>query len=163
MRRMWSLLWLLVACATCFGQTADVAEIAAHSAIIFRGHVLGVVTESFVAPDEVASVRISFRVDDGIRGVSTGETLTIRQWTTSSDEYRAGESLLLFLYAPSALGFTSPVGGNAGHRRPDEISPEALNGLRVPAAANVEPPRAVPVRKPRKLPARRAPEREVPE
>jgi hypothetical protein len=33
---------------------------------------------------------------------------------TRGERYRVGQRLMLFLYAPSALGLTSPVGGRAG-------------------------------------------------
>lgn len=71
------------------------------------------------APQEqgVATVRITFRVDRGIQGVRTGQTLTIQEWSALWDagqRYRPGERVLLFLYPPSRLGLTSVVGTTMG-------------------------------------------------
>lgn len=65
----------------------------------------------------VATMKIRFQVDQGLRGVHSGSVLTIRQWAglwDAGDRYRTGERLLLFLYRPSKLGLTSPVGGAPG-------------------------------------------------
>lgn len=46
-----------------------------------------------------------------------GKTLTINEWAglwQSGERYRVGEQVLLFLYPPSKLGLTSPVGGGMG-------------------------------------------------
>jgi hypothetical protein len=67
--------------------------------------------------DGVATVQINFHVNQGMRGVRTGETLTIREWAglwASGERYRIGERVLLFLYPPSKLGLTSPVQGQMG-------------------------------------------------
>lgn len=112
-------------------QRSDVPEIGTPAAIIFRGTVLAVVTEAPNAPGEVVTARITFRIDDGVCGVATGETFTIRQWKVAGAEYRVGEALVLFLHAPSEeLGITSAVGGHSGHRRVDEVPAEFLNSLR---------------------------------
>lgn len=68
----------------------------------------------------VAIVLVNFHVDEGIRGVRTGQTLAIREWGglwESGERYRVGERVLLFLYPPSKLGLTSPVGGPSGRFR----------------------------------------------
>jgi hypothetical protein len=68
----------------------------------------------------VATVLVNFHVDEGIRGVRTGQTLAIREWGglwESGERYRPGERVLLFLYPPSKLGLTSPVGGPSGRFR----------------------------------------------
>jgi hypothetical protein len=88
------------------------------SGYIFSGEVVAVEQEAATQPNRVATVRISFRVEQGIRGVHRGQTLTIREWAglwESGEHYRPGESVLLFLYPPSKLGLTSAVGGSAGH------------------------------------------------
>src|SRR5512140_1156407 len=73
-------------------QAPDLVQIATDSGIIFRGEVIAVALESPRAPGEIAITRVTFRVDDGVRGVTTGSTLTIRQWNAAPDEYRVGES-----------------------------------------------------------------------
>jgi|SRR6185312_14221738 len=128
--------------ATCRQQTPEMTDIASEAAVIFRGEVIAVELRLPSVPDEIAETRVTFRVEDGVRGVAKGQMLTIRQWSTAPDEYRVGESLILFLHSPSTqLGFTSPVGGRAGHKRVDEVTPEFLNSLRTVVA-----PRIVPVR-----------------
>ena len=146
--RLWlslpSAVAIFAALTTCAAQQQnfpDIPEIATHAGIIFRGTVLAVVTETPRAPGEVAAKRVTFRVEEGIRGAAAGETLTIRQWNATADEYRVGEALLLFLYAPSnELGLTSPVGGRAGHRRVEEVSADVLNSLRTPRSLTATAP-----------------------
>jgi hypothetical protein len=67
--------------------------------------------------NDVATVKIYFHVDEGMRGVRTGQALTIHEWAglwASGERYRIGERVLLFLYPPSKLGLTSPVQGSMG-------------------------------------------------
>jgi hypothetical protein len=89
------------------------------SGYIFAGTVKSV---DRVVPkgDAVATVQISFHVDQAMRGVRTGQTLAIREWAglwESGERYRPGERVLLFLYPPSKLGLTSPVQGPVGRFR----------------------------------------------
>jgi hypothetical protein len=64
-----------------------------------------------------SSTTVTFQVENAIRGSSTGQNLTIHEWSglwTRGERYRVGERVLLFLYAPSRLGLTSPVAGLTG-------------------------------------------------
>jgi hypothetical protein len=86
------------------------------SGYIFAGTVKSV---QQVAPkgNGVATIEINFHVDQGVRGVRTGQMLAIREWAglwESGESYRLGERVLLFLYPPSKLGLTSPVRGPMG-------------------------------------------------
>ena len=86
------------------------------SGYIFAGTVKSV---ERVAPkgNGVGVVEINFHVDQGLRGVRTGQMLAIREWAAlweSGESYRLGERVLLFLYPPSKLGLTSPVQGPMG-------------------------------------------------
>jgi hypothetical protein len=59
----------------------------------------------------------TFQIDRSIAGVHARERLTIREWEGAWSMQRAmlhGQRLLIFLYPPSRLGLTSPVGGRAG-------------------------------------------------
>jgi hypothetical protein len=88
-----------------------------NSGYIFDGTVLSVERIAEAEPGSVAAVQITFRVEQAIRGVRNGQVLSIREWAglwNSGERYRAGERLLLFLYSPSKLGLTSPVGGPQG-------------------------------------------------
>jgi hypothetical protein len=68
----------------------------------------------------VATVQISFHLDQAMQGVRAGQTLAIREWAglwELGERYRSGERVLLFLYPPSKLGLTSPVRGPSGRFR----------------------------------------------
>jgi len=89
------------------------------SGYIFAGTVQSV-ERAAPKTNSVATVQISFHVDQAMRGVRTGQTLAIREWAglwQSGARYRAGERVLLFLYPPSKLGLTSPVRGPLGRFR----------------------------------------------
>jgi hypothetical protein len=68
-------------------------------------------------PGTAPPVRFSFHVDEAIAGVERGQVLTIREWAGAlarQRPMRLGERFLIFLYPPSRLGLTSPVGGSLG-------------------------------------------------
>jgi hypothetical protein len=88
-------------------------QVAARAGLIFSGTVQDVRAEG----DSVN--RVMFKVDEGIRGVHTGEIVTIREWVGAvriglANRYRAGEKVLVFFHASGPNGLTSPVGGSAG-------------------------------------------------
>jgi hypothetical protein len=67
-------------------------------------------------------IEMRFRIDRPIAGVQRGQILAIREWTgalSRQPALRSGERVLLFLYPPSRLGLTSPVGGARGQIRLD--------------------------------------------
>jgi hypothetical protein len=97
--------------------TTNLHHLTKSSGYIFAGTVQSVAHVSPSGTTGIASTQITFHVDRAIRGVRNGQTLVIREWAglwQSGERYRAGERLLLFLYPPSKLGFTSPVGGPMG-------------------------------------------------
>lgn len=113
--------WLAPALAAAQGAPPvrlAVPELASQAAIIFRGTVLAVEHLPATSPDAVATVRVRFLVREAVRGAAAGQELTIREWQglwDSGERYRVGQSVVLFLHAPSGeLGLTSPVGGDAG-------------------------------------------------
>ena len=88
-----------------------------NAGYIFDGTVVSVQRPVQNEIARVATVQITFRVEQAMRGTRAGQVLTIREWAglwDSGERYRPGERLLLFLYSPSKLGLTSPVGGAAG-------------------------------------------------
>jgi hypothetical protein len=92
-------------------------QLVRSSGYIFAGTVVAVKPAPARRPNEVATMRITFQVDRGVRGVRSGQRLTIREWAgiwQAGERYRVGEHLLLFLYRPSRLGLTSSVGGPMG-------------------------------------------------
>jgi len=96
-----------------------IQQILRSSAMIFSGTVLNV--KHATAPGQARAItQITFRIQDAIRGVHPGQVLEVREWGglwNTGERYRPGETLLLFLYKPSKLGLTSPVGGAAGRFR----------------------------------------------
>ncbi len=90
------------------------------SGYIFSGTVVKVERIAPRRRNAVAVIRVIFHVDSAIRGVIRGQKLVIREWAglwQSGERYRAGERVMLFLYPPSKLGLTSPVGGATGRFR----------------------------------------------
>jgi hypothetical protein len=129
---LWKLLLygvLLFAAICCFasemthpGEPSPISPIRLRpltikSGYIFAGTVTNIAGTSSRAGKDVATVRITFHVDRGVRGVHTGQTLAIREWAglwEYGQRYRVGEKVFLFLYQPSKLGLTSVVGGTQG-------------------------------------------------
>jgi hypothetical protein len=105
-------------------------QLSRRAGMIFAGTVLTAAakpaTTQTAAPDRAVSpqfpaatpaVQLSFRVDHAIAGVERGQILTIHEWAGAWSMHRpmsAGQHMLIFLYPPSRLGFTSPVGGSLG-------------------------------------------------
>jgi hypothetical protein len=105
-----------------------------NSGYIFDGTVLSVQAAQADA-NEVATVQITLRIEQAMRGTRAGQILTIREWAglwNSGQRYHPGERLLLFLYSPSSLGLTSPVGGASGRFAVDSGGSVIENG-RLPA------------------------------
>jgi hypothetical protein len=92
-------------------------QLVRSAGIIFSGRVTFVgsaVPESGQYP---ASSTVTFQVDQAVRGASSGQSLTIREWAglrSHGERYFVGERVYLFLYSPGKLGLTSPVAGGMG-------------------------------------------------
>jgi hypothetical protein len=109
-------------------------QLCRHAGMIFAGTVLASPSELPRTDRGVPYVEVSLRVDRAIAGVKLGQVLTIQEWTgalSSHPTMRPGEHLLLFLYPPSRLSLTSPVGGAQGQIRLDSL------GIKVVDAAPV--------------------------
>jgi hypothetical protein len=92
-------------------------EISGAAGTIFSGTVTRIDHHAATSGKPVATVSITFHVEEAIRGVTPGENLTISQWIglwSAGQRYRVGERVLLFLYPRSKLGLTSCVGGEIG-------------------------------------------------
>jgi hypothetical protein len=93
-----------------------------RAGMVFAGTVLSDWMGTARTDRSAPSIALRFRVDRAIAGVESGQVLTIREWTGAWSLYppmRRGEHVLLFLYPPSRLGLTSPVGGPQGQVRLD--------------------------------------------
>ena len=106
-------------------------QIARVSGMIFSGTVLEMESQPAARGTPLPLVLTTFRVDRAIAGVRTGQILTAREWAGTESMQRPmarGQRLLIFLYRPSRLGLTSPVGGPNGQVALDnrgEIVPRA--------------------------------------
>jgi hypothetical protein len=92
----------------------------------------------------LATTRIVFRVDEAIRNVRRGQTVAINEWAglwQSGERYHPGERVLLFLYPPSKLGLTSPVGNRAGRFA---VNRAGLVTVKAPIG---KPPRTIEIRR----------------
>ena len=92
-------------------------QLANKSGYIFSGTVKSVRRIQPRTPDSVPVMQITFQVERGFAGVRSGRELVIREYAglwQSGERYRPGERVMLFLYPPSKLGLTSPVGGPRG-------------------------------------------------
>lgn len=110
-------------------------QLTQRAGYIFSGTVLLVERVQPKSQNEVATVQITFRVDQPVRGVSR-QNLIIREWAglwDSGDRYRRGEQMLLFLYQPSKLRLTSPVNGSFGRFKMDSSGRILLNAARLAA------------------------------
>jgi hypothetical protein len=92
-------------------------RIAGGAGTIFSGRVVSIVPARVATPDRVATVTVTCKVENAVRGVKAGQIYSFREWAglwSAGPRYRVGQRLMFFLYAPSALGLTSPVGGRSG-------------------------------------------------
>lgn len=97
--------------------------------MIFSGTVLKV--EHMRSAGFPGVTQITFRVESAVRGLRRGQSLTIREWEglwDSGERYRTGERVVLFLYPPSKLGLTSPVGGALGRYEIDHAGRVLVGG-----------------------------------
>jgi hypothetical protein len=93
-------------------------QISRRAGMIFAGTVLSTsATPDRATTGATPSIELIFRVDEPIAGVERGQILTIHEWAGAWSVHRPmtrGQRILIFLYRPSRLGLTSPVGGSLG-------------------------------------------------
>ena len=93
-------------------EIPNLHAIVTRSGYVFAGTVKAVERIRPRSQGSVPVMRITFHVDQGYRGVRTGQTFSIHEWAglwENGEHYRRGERVMLFLYPPSRLGLTSPV------------------------------------------------------
>lgn len=96
-------------------------QLSRRAGMIFAGTVLSVAagdpSSNLTSSGTPSTVELQIRVDHAIAGVKLGQILTVREWSGAWLMHRpmtSGQHYLLFLYPPSRLGLTSPVGGSLG-------------------------------------------------
>jgi len=110
-------------------------QLSRRAGMIFAGTVLSTsARHDRAAAGATPSIEVIFRVDEPIAGVEHGQILTIHEWTGAWSMHRpmtTGQRILIFLYRPSRLGLTSPVGGSLGEIALDSsgqnLSADAVN------------------------------------
>lgn len=115
-------------------------QLSRSAGMVLAGTVLGVEAQPARNDRPVPTIQVKFRVDRAIAGVQPGQVLTIREWAGAWSTHRAmrsGQRMLLFLYPPSRLGLTSPVGGPLGQVALD--SSGKVVATPVPVLANAMP------------------------
>jgi hypothetical protein len=118
-------------------------QLSRAAGMVFAGTVLG--TGPATKNQAIPTIEVKLRVDRAIAGVHQGEVLTIREWEgawSRQPALHAGQRVLLFLYAPSRLGLTSPVGGPLGQIALNENGETVLPSAHGPV---VSPNSALPV------------------
>lgn len=106
------------------------------SGIIFSGTVTAISRKRAASNHALDTVAITFHVENSIRGVTPGDSLTITQWIglwSSGQRYRVGERVLLFLYPRSQLGLTSSVDASLGRFRVDAAGRVLLSSQQLSA------------------------------
>jgi hypothetical protein len=96
---------------------ADLGQVTRQAGMILAGRIVSIEPQRTPVSGQVNCVQITVHVEQGIRGARTGDVTSFREWAglwSGGARYRVGQRLVLFLYPPSSLGFTSPVGGTAG-------------------------------------------------
>lgn len=99
------------------GQGSGFSELVRAAGLIFSGTVIRVQPQAPPNGQSLATVAVTFHVENALRGSTPGRNLTIYEWLglwSSGQRYRTGERVLLFLYPPSKLGLTSTVAGSIG-------------------------------------------------
>ena len=84
----------LPATAQSFSSAPSLRQLTRSSGYIFAGKVSAIERLTAGPTHDVATLRITFRVEQGIRGVRTGQTLVIREWGglwEHGERYRTGE------------------------------------------------------------------------
>jgi hypothetical protein len=122
-------------------------QLSRRAGMIFAGTVLATPAQTATTPTAatdrtvpgaVLAVQLSFRVDEAIAGVEPGQVLTIHEWAGAWSMHRPmskGQHILIFLYPPSRLGLTSPVGGSLGQVALDPSGKSVSEDAPRPAAA----------------------------
>ena len=114
-----------------FPGAAVFRQLVGAAAIIFSGRVTSIGRIPLPSGRDPTATLVTFQVERAIRGISTGQNLTIHEWSglwNRGERYRVGEHVLLFLYAPGKLGLTSPVAGATGRFALDSEGGILING-----------------------------------
>jgi hypothetical protein len=145
--------------AAAVGRQLDLATMAERAGTIVSGRIVQLRPGSHPKYPNVGALFVTVKVNEMMKGTPAekltfmqfsgraaaserGKSLSLAQTLPDLPTYRVGEEVVLFLYPPSSVGFTSPVGGSQGmfiiHRDPNQpasvISEGGNRSLAVPGA-----------------------------
>ena len=98
-------------------DSSEFSQFVRAAGTIFAGSVTRVQFHPGANGQSVATVAITFHIENAIRGATSGREFTIFEWSglwSAGQRYRVGERVFLFLYPRSKLGLTSSVAGPLG-------------------------------------------------
>ena len=116
--------------------SSGLPQLVHSAATIFSGTVTRIQPRPANAGQSVATVAITFHIENAILGTVRDRDFTISEWMglwSSGQRYRVGERVLLFLYPRSKLGLTSSVAGAMGRFTVDTQGGVLLSPLHMSA------------------------------
>jgi hypothetical protein len=119
-------------------DSSGFSQVVRAAGTIFSGTVTSIARHPGSNGNSVASVTITFHIDNALRGAISGSNFALTEWIglwSGGQRYRLGEHVVLFVYAPSKLGLSSSVAGPMGRFAMDAkgtilLSPEHVAALR---------------------------------
>jgi hypothetical protein len=115
---LWAASWASQTSALAsLSKSPELQRLTRQAGLIFTGTVVAVTPIRGRESDQVSSIEVTFQIEQALRGARAGQRFSIREWPglwVSGERYRVGQRMTLFLYPPSRVGFSSPVGGGAG-------------------------------------------------
>lgn len=92
----------------------SVTDISRDAGVIFKGKLLAM-KEEYDAKAKLDVRVMKFKVEDGIRGANSGETITLKEWSRFKTDFSANnvkedKSYVFFFLKPSSLGLTTLIG-----------------------------------------------------
>lgn len=135
-------------------KSPELERLTRQAGMIFTGTVVAISPIRGRDSDQISSVEVTFRVEQVLRGPRAGQRFSIREWPglwVSGERYRVGQRMTIFLYPPSRVGLTSPVGGGAGRFDVDRDGQVVLKPIHRPilfgdpAPTRSSPPSRIPL------------------
>jgi hypothetical protein len=132
----------------------ELQRLTRQAGLIFTGTVAAITPIRGHDSDQISSVEVTFQVEQAVRGPRAGQRFSIREWPglwVSGERYRVGQRMTIFLYPPSRVGLTSPVGGATGRFDVDRDGQILLKPVQrpivsgTPLSTRSNPPTRVPL------------------
>jgi hypothetical protein len=98
-------------------DSSGLSQLVRAAGTIFSGTVTSITRHPASNGQSVATVSVTFHIENALRGAISGRDFTISEWSglwSTGQNYHVGERLLVLLYPRSKLGLTSSVAGSLG-------------------------------------------------